>query len=360
MLEVALRHRFPGAAGFSLEAAFAAPAPGVTVLFGASGSGKSSILAAVAGLLRPAEGRIALDGRALTDTAAGCFLPPEARRCAVVFQEGRLFPHRSVEGNLRYGLRRAPRGAEGPGFEEVVALLGLAPLLARRPGRLSGGEKQRVALGRALLARPALLLLDEPLAALDMPRRTEILPFLEALRDTGRLPMLYVTHAIEEADRLADTLVLLEGGRVQAAGPLEALTTRTDLPLLAARRDAGVVLTCRVEGQEHGLSRLAFPGGALLVPAAGDAPPGHHVRLRVRARDVIVARGAPQALSTDNALPAVLQAIEPAGERECFLRLGLGPSTLLARVTREAVQRLALHPGETVTALVNTVGGERG
>ena len=359
MLEVALRHRFPGSDGFGLEAAFTAPAPGVTVLFGASGSGKSSILAAVAGLLRPAEGRIALNGRTLTDTATGRFLPPEARRCAMVFQEGRLFPHRSVEGNLRYGLRRAPRGAEGPGFEEVVALLGLGGLLARRPGRLSGGEKQRVALGRALLARPALLLLDEPLAALDMPRRAEILPFLEALRDSARLPMLYVTHAIEEADRLADTLVLLEGGRVQAAGPLEALTARTDLPLLAARRDAGVVLTCQATGQDRGLTRLAFPGGALLVPM-GEALPGRRVRLRVRARDVMVARGAGTALSADNALPAVLHAIEPAGERECFLRLGLGPSTLLARVTRDAVQRLALRPGETVTALVNAVGGERG
>ena len=359
MLEVALRHRFPGPAGFTLEAAFTAPAPGVTVLFGASGSGKSSILAAVAGLLRPQEGRIALCGTTLTDTAAGRLLPPEARRCAVVFQEGRLFPHRSVEGNLRYGLRRAPRGADGPGFEEVVGLLGLGPLLARRPGRLSGGEKQRVALGRALLSRPALLLLDEPLAALDTPRRAEILPFLEALRDTARLPMLYVTHAMEEADRLADILVLLQGGRVQAAGPLEALTARTDLPLLAARRDAGVVLRCDVTGTERGLARLAFPGGTLLAPLA-DATPGRHVRLRVRARDVVVARGATPALSTDNALPALLQSIEAAGEHECFLRLGIGPSILLARVTREAVQRLGLNPGETVTALVNAVGGERG
>ncbi|MDJ0388942.1 molybdenum ABC transporter ATP-binding protein [Roseomonas sp. E05] len=359
MLEVALRHRFPGPAGFLLDAAFTAPAPGVTVLFGASGSGKSSILAAVAGLLRPQEGRIALHGQPLTDTAARHFLPPEARRCAMVFQEGRLFPHRSVEGNLRYGLRRAPRGAEGPGFGEVVDLLGLAPLLARRPARLSGGEKQRVALGRALLARPSLLLLDEPLAALDTPRRAEVLPFLEALRDTARLPMLYVTHAMEEADRLADTLVLLQGGRVQAAGPLEALTARTDLPLLATRRDAGVVLTCEVTGMERGLARLAFPGGTLLAPL-GDPLPGRHVRLRVRARDVAVARGAAPALSTDNTLPALLQSIEPAGERECFLRLGIGPSTLLARVTRDAVQRLALHPGEAVTALVNAVGGERG
>ncbi|MXP64119.1 molybdenum ABC transporter ATP-binding protein [Roseomonas sp. M0104] len=359
MLEVALRHRFPGPAGFMLDAAFTAPAPGVTVLFGASGSGKSSILAAVAGLLRPREGRVALGGTTLTDTAAGRFLPPEARRCAVVFQEGRLFPHRSVEGNLRYGLRRAPRGAEGPGFEEVVALLGLGPLLARRPGLLSGGEKQRVALGRALLARPALLLLDEPLAALDMPRRTEILPFFEALRDAARLPMLYVTHALEEADRLADTLVLLQGGRVQAAGPLEALTARTDLPLLAARRDAGVVLRCELAGQERGLTRLAFPGGTLLAPFP-EGPAGRHIRLRVRARDVAVARAGAPALSTDNALPAVLQGIEPAGERECFLRLGIGPSILLARVTLDAVRRLALRPGETVTALINAVGGERG
>ncbi|HYZ31191.1 MAG TPA: ATP-binding cassette domain-containing protein, partial [Crenalkalicoccus sp.] len=193
MLEVALRHAFPG---FALEAGFAAPG-GVTALFGPSGSGKSTILAAIAGLLRPQAGRIALAGEALFDAARGLFVPPERRRCSVVFQDARLFPHMSVAGNLRYGLRRAPRGAAGPAFEEVVALLGLDALLARRPLGLSGGERQRVALGRALLARPRLLLMDEPLAALDAPRRAEVLPYLARLQEAARLPILYVTHALD-------------------------------------------------------------------------------------------------------------------------------------------------------------------
>ncbi|PHK94317.1 molybdenum ABC transporter ATP-binding protein [Pseudoroseomonas rhizosphaerae] len=360
MLEVSLRHRL---GAFALEAAFAAP-PGVTVLFGPSGSGKSSILAAVAGLLRPAAGRVALDGAPLTDTARGVFLPPERRRCATVFQEGRLFPHLSVASNLRYGLRRAPRGAAGPGFAEVVALLGLEALLERRPARLSGGEKQRVALGRALLARPRLLLLDEPLAALDAPRRQEVLPFLEALRDRAGLPMLYVTHALDEADRLADTLVLLEAGQVRAAGPLAALTARTDLPLLAARRDAGVVLPCHVAAQDPaaGLTLLDFPGGRLRV-SWREAPLGQPLRLRVRARDVAVALpgvALSGVLSTGNALPATLRAVERRGDAECFLRLAVGESTLLARVTREAVARLGLRPGQAVVALVSAVSAGQG
>ncbi len=235
MLEVALRHAFPGppgggGTGFALDLAFAAPVPGVVALFGPSGGGKSSVLAAVAGLLRPQAGRVALDGATLTDTAARVFVAPERRRCGVVFQEARLFPHLSVETNLRYGLRRAPRDAAGPGFEEVVGLLGIGHLLRRRPAGLSGGERQRVALGRALLSRPRLLLMDEPLAALDAPRRAEVLPFLERLHAEARLPILYVTHALEEVDRLADTLVLIEAGRAVAAGPVEALMSVTAGP----------------------------------------------------------------------------------------------------------------------------------
>jgi molybdate transport system ATP-binding protein len=356
MLDVALRHRYAGKHGFSLDAAFAMPEAGVTALFGPSGCGKSTILAAVAGLLRPDEGRIALDGVALLDTARGLCLPPEARRCGVVFQDARLFPHLTVESNLRYGLRRAPREATGPGFEEVVALLGLAPLLARRPAALSGGERQRVALGRALLSRPRLLLMDEPLAALDTPRRAEVLPFLARLRDVARLPILYVTHALDEVDALADTLVLLEDGRVRAAGPLEALTARTDLPL-AQRRDGGVVLGCVVLDHDaaRGLTRLGFAGGAVVVPLR-DEPPGTPLRLRLRARDVAVATQAPQGLSTSNALPCTLAGIVPAGvPHEAFLRLDLGGSVILARVMQDTVARLGLHPGMALFALVKAV-----
>ncbi len=361
MLEIALRHRFAppnsGQAGFTLDAAFAAPA-GVTALFGPSGCGKTSILAAVAGLLRPDHGRVALGGEALLDTNRRVFLPPERRRCALVFQDARLFPHFSVATNLRFGLRRAPPDAAGPGFDEVVALLGIAPLLARRPAGLSGGERQRVALGRALLARPRILLMDEPLASLDTARRAEVLPFLAQLRHAARAPILYVTHALDEVDALADTLVLLDAGRVLAAGPVEALAARTDLPALITRRDAGVVLGCTVLGHNatRGLSRLGFAGAELLVPRRPE-PPGTQLRIRLRARDVAVATIRPAGLSIHNILPCTVSAIDGDGTaQEVFLRLSVGPTggpgTLLARVMRDSVGRLGLVPGLAVFALV--------
>jgi molybdate transport system ATP-binding protein len=353
MLEVAVRHRF-GSGGFAVDAAFTAPGDGVTALFGPSGCGKSTILAAVAGLLRPDSGRVTLDGAALLDTARGVFLPPERRRCGLVFQDARLFPHLSVASNLRYGERRAPAGATGPGFEEVVALLGLDALLGRRPGRLSGGERQRVALGRALLSRPRLLLLDEPLAALDGARRAEVLPFLARLRDVARLPILYVTHALDEVDALADRLVLLEAGRVRAEGEVEALTARTDLPL-AGRRDAGVLIACTVRAAEEGLATLDFAGGVLLTTAR-PGPPGTRLRVRLRARDVAVATEQPRGISTQNILPVILAAIDEAQEPgEAFLRLAAGPTMLLARVTRDSVRRLGLVPGMPLWALVKAV-----
>ena len=343
------RHAFPG---FALDAAFTAP-PGVTVLFGPSGSGKSTVLSVAAGLLRPDAGRVALDGTVLLDTAAGVDVPAERRRCGVVFQDVRLFPHLSVLSNLRYGARRAPRDAAGPGFEEIVALLGIAPLLGRRPRALSGGERQRVALGRALLSRPRLLLMDEPLAALDGPRKAEILPFLERLRDVSALPVLYVTHDLAEVDRLADTLVLMQGGQVQACGPVEALSARTDLPLLAGRRDAGAVLPCTVDAHDtaRGLTRLAFPGGALLVPLRAE-PAGARLRLRLRARDVALATAAPAGLSSHNVLPATVAGVTPAGPHEAFVTLQVGPTSLLARLTRDAVVSLGLAPGQVAFALV--------
>jgi molybdate transport system ATP-binding protein len=350
MLELNLRHRFPG---FALEASLSAPTPGVTTIFGPSGCGKSTILAAVAGLLRPLEGRILLDGAVLFDSAQGRMVPPEQRRCGVVFQDSRLFPHLSVEG------------AQGPEMEEVVALLGIGGLLRRRPAALSGGEKQRVALGRALLSRPRLLLMDEPLAALDAGRKAEVLPFLSRLRERLNIPILYVTHALDEVDRLADWLVLMEAGRVLACGTPEALSARTDLPILSARRDAGVVLGCTVLGHvpEQGVTRLGFPGGEFTVPLE-QVPPGSSMRLRIRARDVSVATEEPRNLSVRNILPAVVEAVEPGRAHEAMLRLRLGPSLLLARVTQDSVRRLGLSAGKPVWALVKAIafapGGEAG
>ncbi|MFC0389601.1 molybdenum ABC transporter ATP-binding protein [Muricoccus vinaceus] len=356
MLDVSVLHRFPGQGSFALEAAFSTPTPGVTAVFGPSGCGKSTLLSAIAGLLRPDGGRVALDGGVLLDTAARVFVPPERRRCGVVFQDARLFPHLSVETNLRYGARRAPGGAEGPGFEEVVSLLGIAPLLARRPGALSGGERQRVALGRALLCRPRLLLMDEPLAALDAPRRAEVLPFLARVRHRFRLPILYVTHALDEVDRLADHLVLMEAGRVLAADTVEALSGRTDLPLLAGRRDAGAALRCTVLGHDagRGLTRLGFPGGTLLVPLRAEATAGDALRVRVRARDISVAVEEPRGVSVQNVLPAVIESLAPFRAHEAMLRLRLGETVLLCRVTADAVGRLSLRVGMPVWAMVKS------
>lgn len=356
-LHVTARHSF---GPFTLGAAFDAP-PGVTALFGPSGSGKTTLLAIVAGLLRPTQGRVTLDGTPLLDTATRLNIPAERRRCGVVFQDARLFPHLTVAGNLRYGLRRAPSGTTGPGMDEVVDLLGIAPLLSRRPRLLSGGERQRVAIGRALLSRPRLLLMDEPLAALDAPRRAEILPFLERLRDHAGLPILYVTHALDEVDRLADTVVLLNEGRVEAVGPLQDLAARTDLPLLSTRRDAGAVLPCTVTERDEasGLTRLAFPGGHLTVPLRPD-PVGTTLRLRLRARDVALATEPPRGISTHNILAATIGRIDPAGPHECFVTLHVGPTPLLARLTRAAVTRLALTPGRPVHALVKSTAFDHG
>ncbi|MFC3127717.1 molybdenum ABC transporter ATP-binding protein [Pseudoroseomonas globiformis] len=355
MLQVQLQHRFRGTSGFSLDVDFAAPAAGVTAVFGPSGCGKSTLLTALAGLLMPQHGRIVLGCRVLLDTAHQVALPPEQRRCGMVFQDARLFPHLSVHRNLRYGERRAPAAAQGPDFASVVELLGIDHLLARRPGHLSGGEKQRVALGRALLSRPSMLLMDEPLAALDAARKAELLPFLARLRETLRVPVVYVTHALDEVDQLADFLVLMENGQTLASGTVEVMSTRTDLPLVH-RRDAGAVLPCRVltHDRGRGLTRLSFAGGEIQVPLRSEEP-GTALRLRILARDVSIATVEPRHLSMQNVLPGVLQSIKPVAAHEAMLHIRLGDSTLLARVTQDAVSRLGLAQGASIWALVKSV-----
>ncbi len=347
-LSVALQHRF---AGFALDVAFEAPA-GVTVLFGQSGAGKSSILQAVAGLLR-AQGRVILHDTVLQDR--DIWIKPEHRRLGVVFQDARLFPHMRVAGNLRYGLKRAQ--AATIGFDEVVALLGLDPLLARWPARLSGGEKQRVAIGRALLAQPRMLLMDEPLASLDAARKAEILPYLGRLKAQLGIPILYVTHALDEVARLADHLVLIRAGRVLAEGDVATLTARADLPL-ALREDAGSVLSCVIA--EHlparGLSRLTLGPDTLFVPLV-NAPIGTALRVRVRAREVILARGAIGETSVHNVLTGTIRAIR-IEQNAALVEIALQAGTLLARVTRDAVDRLTLAPGTPVQAMVKSVSAD--
>ncbi|HTR15718.1 MAG TPA: molybdenum ABC transporter ATP-binding protein [Acetobacteraceae bacterium] len=348
-LRVALRHAFPGLA---LDVAFEAPTPGVTVLFGPSGCGKSSVILAIAGLLQAEHCVVSLDGTVLA--APGIVLPPERRRLGLVFQEGRLFPHMSVEANLRYGLRRAPDIRIG--FGEVVELLGLGPLLGRRSATLSGGERQRVAIGRALLAQPRLLLMDEPLAALDAARRDEILPYLARLKTRLHLPILYVTHAMDEVARLADTLVLMEAGRVRAAGAVAEIAAGADLPL-AGRGDAAGLLHGRIAGHEaeSRLTLVAAGGIVVRVPAVA-ASPGRAVRLRIPAREVILALRPPEAISIHNILPATVRGLaETGGAALVELDLARGGGRLLARVTPDAVARLGLAPGTPVLALVKSV-----
>jgi len=348
---------------FLLDARFAAPATGITALFGRSGAGKTTLVNLLAGLARPDRGRIAVGGEVLFSAEEGIDVPPERRRLGYVFQEGRLFPHYSVHGNLTYGRRRGARGG-AIGFDAVVALLGLGALLDRRPGDLSGGEKQRVAIGRALLAEPRLLLMDEPLASLDAPRKAEILPFIEKLRDELHLPVIYVSHAMEEIVRLADTLVLMSEGRIAAVGPVEELTSRLDLRPLTGRYEAGAVIRATVAGHDvtYGLSELAFPGGRLRVSHVA-LPLGTPVRARIRARDVALATTRPIGISFRNIFAARVTEVAPERAPIVDIRLDIGtpaqPVALWARVTARAAHELGLTPGREVFALVKTVALDR-
>ena len=349
-LSVALRHRFPG---FMLDVDFQAQA-GVTALFGRSGSGKTSVINAVAGLLQPDEGRITLNGRDLMDSTTGRFLPPHRRGLGYVFQDSRLFPHLSVRQNLLYG-RWFARRDDGINFDGVVSLLGIGDLLQRRPGTLSGGEKQRVAIGRALLSRPRMLLMDEPLAALDEARKSEILPYLERLRDQTRIPILYVSHAMPEVARLATTLVILRDGKVMQAGPLEGLMSDPDTATHLGEGQAGSVIAARVQVHDaDGLTRLSTPLGDLLVPHL-DAAPGHTLRLRIHARDVMVSLTRPQGISALNVLSATVRSVTPGTGPDVLVRLAVGQDHLLARITARSAKALALAPGNAVHAVVKSV-----
>ncbi len=360
MIEIDVEKRL---GAFLLDARFAAPATGITALFGRSGAGKTTLVNLLAGLVRPDRGRIAVGGEVLFSAEEGIDVPPERRRLGYVFQEGRLFPHYSVHGNLTYGRRRGARGG-AIGFDAVVALLGLGALLDRRPGDLSGGEKQRVAIGRALLAEPRLLLMDEPLASLDAPRKAEILPFIEKLRDELHLPVIYVSHAMEEIVRLADTLVLMSEGRIAAVGPVEELTSRLDLRPLTGRYEAGAVIRATVAGHDvtYGLSELAFPGGRLRVAHVA-LPLGTPVRARIRARDVALATTRPIGISFRNIFAARVTEVAPERAPIVDVRLDIGtpaqPVALWARVTARAAHELGLTPGREVFALVKTVALDR-
>jgi molybdate transport system ATP-binding protein len=353
MLEVRLAHAL---GGFSLDVAFTGPAEGVTVLFGASGAGKTAVLSCVGGAMRPRSGRIAVGERVLFDAEQGVDLAMERRRIGWVFQDARLFPHLSVEHNLRYGERRAPAGDRAIPFEEVVEVLGVASLLQRRPRDLSGGERQRVGLGRALLSQPRLLLMDEPLAALDASRKAEILPFLERLKASFALPILYVTHSLAEAVRLGDRMVVMDHGRVLAEGGLAEIVSRPDLPLVTHRNEAGAVLEAEVVGVEGGLKLLRAGPWILRVP--GLASESGSVRVFVQARDVMLALDHPGRISARNILPAMIESMTVTASGAVLLTLERDGARLTAALTAEAVEALGLKPATPVWAILKSVAIE--
>ena len=359
MLSVDVEQRL---GAFTLHATFASNAP-VIALFGRSGSGKTSIINAIAGVSRPERGRISFGERIFFDSSTHHWIPPEQRRIGYVFQDGLLFPHLSVGANLQYGRHgqtrtqdQAPRIAA----DKVITLLGLAPLLKRKPAALSGGEKQRVAIGRALLAQPQLLLLDEPLASLDADRKAEVLTYIERLRDQFAIPIVLVSHALEEVIRLADAMVLIDDGRVLATGSVDEIMGRLDLAPATGRYEAGAVIEARVESHDahYDLTRLEFVGGALTVPRV-DANVGERVRVRIRARDVSIATREPQDLSIHNILRGTLTEIRDEAGPIVDVRIVIGEAALIVRVTRHSIDRLSLRPGQPVFALVKAISLDR-
>ncbi len=351
MLRVQLRKR---RGDFSLEVDFHAPVPGVTALFGRSGCGKSTLISLIAGLLSPDSGHVQIGDEVLVDTTRDFELDARHRRIGVVFQDARLFPHLSVLGNLRYGAKRQPRG--GPvKHDDIVTMLGLGALLTRRPHELSGGEKQRVALGRALLAQPRLLLLDEPLASLDLARREEVLPYFEKLRDAFAIPIVYVSHQFDEVLRLATRVVLMDAGRVLADGELAAVSRHAALREIVGPDAVGAVMSGVVERvDDAGLMVVRVGDAELMVDEA--AAVGQRIQIQVLARDVIVASSQPAGLSVRNAVAARVVSVTPDVGRAVLVELDIGrTATLLARITSRASQELELSADKQVWALIKAV-----
>lgn len=329
---------------FMLDVQCEAPA-GVTALFGPSGSGKTSVVNAVAGLMQPDAGTIRIGNTTLFDRAANVSLAVHKRRVGYVFQDARLFPHMTVLENLRYGGHHDEA--------QVIDILGLADLIARMPASLSGGEKQRVALGRALMCNPQVLLMDEPLAALDAQRKAEILPYIERLRDVVRIPILYVSHDMSEVARLATTLVVLDAGKVAVSGPVgQVLSHPEAIPLIGVRA-AGAVINARVAGylKDDGLTELAFSGGRLMLPGKLGVM-GQTLRLRIPAQDVILAKVVPAGISALNVLPVEITRIERGRGPGTAVALSAGTDQLLARVTRRSAAQMELAVGQKIFAII--------
>ncbi|HSO06921.1 MAG TPA: molybdenum ABC transporter ATP-binding protein [Pelomicrobium sp.] len=344
---------------FRLDAEVAAGGR-VTALFGRSGSGKTTLANVAAGLVKPDRGRVVLGGTVVFDSERGIDVAAHRRRVGYIFQEARLLPHLTVRGNLLYGYQRTPAAERTVELAEVVELLGIAHLLERRPAGLSGGEKQRVAIGRALLTSPRMLLMDEPLASLDNLRKAEILQYIDRLKEELNVPILYVSHAIDEVVRLADTVVVLSDGAVRAAGPVEEVMGRLDLRPLTGRYEGGAVIEARVVAQDldFGLATLRFSGGDLHV-ANLEALVGEPVRVRVRARDVALALERPEGLSMLNVLAGTVAEIADEGGAIVDVRVQVGDDALISRITRRSLHDLGLAPGQPVYALIKAVALDR-
>lgn len=344
---------------FDLDAELDLPIDGVTALFGPSGSGKSTLLRLIAGLDRVPGNQITVEDEVWQDDARGIFVAPHRRGIGFVFQETHLFPHLSVAANIAYGLKRIGRRRQRFSLDQVVEILDLGALLNRAPTGLSGGERQRVAIARAVLTSPRLLLMDEPLSSLDADRKAEILPFIERLGHDLGVPILYVSHAIEEVLRLASTLALIDKGRIIATGPIEEVTSRLDLHPYTGRLDAGAVLrsTVRRHDPALGITRLAFEGGELIIPEI-DAPLGSAINVRIRSRDVALSLDAPRRTSILNILPGRVVQIADGDGPQAHVLLDIG-SPLWARITKLSVRELALAPGVPVYALIKAIAVDR-
>lgn len=345
---------------FILDAQLGLPARGVSALFGASGSGKTSLLRLIAGLDKSDAGHITLGERALVDTRRGVFLSPNKRRIGVVFQEPRLFPHYRVRGNLTYGMPASARSR----FDAIVELLGIGHLLERLPGTLSGGEAQRVSIGRALLTDPDLLLMDEPLSGLDGARKQELLQFILTLVRDVQIPVVYISHDPAEITAIADHLVVIENGRVLASDTLENVLLRVDLTAQLGGFDAASTLNVTVVGHDpdYGLTHLTLADTShdIVVPYV-NAPVGAHFRLRIPARDVALALAAPEGTSYRNRLAATLVSISPLPDDNTAVEavLAVGQQRLRARLTRKSCDEMALEGGQSVTALIRSVAFDK-
>lgn len=341
-----------GYSDFRLQVDLRLPVSGVSVLFGHSGSGKTTLLRCIAGLQHPTHGFLNIAGEIWQDSANGIFVPTHRRALGYVFQEANLFPHLTVMGNLQYGLRRLGKPASADDLHHVLELLGIEGLLQRLPDRLSGGERQRVAIARALLLKPRLLLMDEPLAALDFKRKQEILPYLAHLQREAAIPLIYVTHSQQEVAQLADFLVVLDRGSVLAAGPLAETLSNLETPM-ARERDAATVWPVRVLAHEadYRLSRVGFSGGEISLPELA-APIGTALRLQIQARDVSIALHEPIATSILNVLPAIVTGLIDDTSGQCVVKLQIGEQTLLSHITRKSALALGLQPGMPIFAQI--------